>query len=224
MFDDKIRIREMNKVIFHNNLMSTIHEILGSDNLKEDDIRFKIIPVYERDKSFNAVDDLMRLVILSDSNIGGKLLTVKETVSVVACQEPLVPIWINISYYGKKEDKLIFNFETSLRFRKPSLLRNADTGHPPFKAGIKDMIKNDRVSLWLGYFETPEEFSCDSEIIPQFERLMGNEEICKYNSILLLYNFEYEQKHSNKDKRMNYIGCVDARKKFEHICKIEGQS
>ena len=159
MFDDKIRIREMNKVIFHNNLMSTIHEILGSDNLKEDDIRFKIIPVYERDKSFNAVDDLMRLVILSDSNIGGKLLTVKETVSVVACQEPLVPIWINISYYGKKEDKLIFNFETSLRFRKPSLLRNADTGHPPFKAGIKDMIKNDRVSLWLGYFETPEEFS-----------------------------------------------------------------
>ena len=133
VFDTKIRIREMNKVIFHNNLMATVHEIMGSDNLKEDDIRFKIIPVYEKDKPFNAVDDVMRLVILSDSNIGGKLLTVKETVSVVGCQEPLVPIWINISYYGKKDDKLIFNFETSLRFRKPSLLRNTDTGHPPFK-------------------------------------------------------------------------------------------
>ena len=134
VFDTEIRIREMNRDIFHNNLMSTIHEIVENEDLKEDDIRFKIIPVYEKDKPFNAVDDLMRLVLLSDSNIGGKLLTVKETVSVVGCQEPLVPIWINISYFGKKEDKLIFNFETSLRFRKPSLLRNAETGHPPFKA------------------------------------------------------------------------------------------
>ena len=128
------------------------------------------------------------------------------------------------------------------------------------------MIKDSRVSLWLGCFETPEEFaeyvdvkydedgnsihslfqeefgisrydqdaierdwiasrcndlkallegfSCDSEIIPQFEIMLRNEDICKYNSILLLYNFEYENIPPNEDKRMDYIGCVDARKIF----------
>ncbi|MBR1930229.1 MAG: hypothetical protein IJ833_01965 [Lachnospiraceae bacterium] len=128
------KIREMNKSIFYNNLMLTIHEILGNNNTNEDNIRFKIIPIYEKDKSFNAVDDLMRLVVLSDNNIGNKLLTIEETVRVVACQEPLVPIWINISLDKLEKDKFVFNFETSLRFRKPSLLRNAETGHPPFKA------------------------------------------------------------------------------------------
>lgn len=47
-----------------------------------------------------------------------------------------VPIWINISLNEIKGEKLVFNFKTSLRFRKPSLLRNAETGHPPFKAII----------------------------------------------------------------------------------------
>lgn len=128
------KIREMNKCIFYNNLMLTIYEILGIDNTNEDNIRIKIIPIYEKDKSFNAVDDLMRLAALSENNIGNRLLTVEETVRLVACKEPLVPIWINISLNKKEKNKFIFNFETSLRFRKPSLLRNADTGHPPFKA------------------------------------------------------------------------------------------
>ncbi|EHK2531989.1 hypothetical protein LMV59_000950 [Listeria monocytogenes] len=32
------------------------------------------------------------------------------------------------------EEKAIFKLEISLRFRKPTLLRNAETGHAPFKA------------------------------------------------------------------------------------------
>ncbi|HHR2616614.1 TPA: hypothetical protein ACSY4K_03230 [Listeria monocytogenes] len=32
------------------------------------------------------------------------------------------------------EEKAIFKLETSLRFRKPTLLRNVETGHAPFKA------------------------------------------------------------------------------------------
>jgi hypothetical protein len=31
-------------------------------------------------------------------------------------------------------DTAIFKLETSLRFRKPSLLRKNETGHAPFKA------------------------------------------------------------------------------------------
>lgn len=129
-------MREMNKFIFYTNLMATIYEIVDAKNVDEKSIRIKIIPVYERDKSFTGTDDLMRLVFLSEENIGNRLLTVEETVNLVACKSPFVPIWINISLNGVEGNNVIFNFETSLRFRKPSLLRNIETGHAPFKAII----------------------------------------------------------------------------------------
>lgn len=132
------KTRKMDKEIFHDNLIMTITEIVQANKLDELSFRFKIIPVYEKDKSFNGTDDLMRLVALSEKNIGNRLLTIDETVNLVACQSPFVPIWINISLNKIEKEKIIFNFETSLRFRKPSLLRNAETGHPPFKAVIRD--------------------------------------------------------------------------------------
>lgn len=128
------KLREMNKSIFHDNLMLTINEIIDNKKIDEKNIRLKIIPIYEKDKSFNGTDDLMRLVALSEKNVGNRKLTVDETVNLVACKSPLVPIWINISFNRMEEEKFIFNFETSLRFRKPSMLRNTETGHAPFKA------------------------------------------------------------------------------------------
>lgn len=130
------KIREMNKTIFRDNLTMTISEIVDSKKLEQLSIRFKIIPIYEKEKSFNGTDDLMRLVALSEKNVGNRLLSIDETVNLVACKEPLVPIWINISLNQTEEEMIIFTFETSLRFRKPSLLRNAETGHAPFKAII----------------------------------------------------------------------------------------
>ena len=132
------KVREMNNDIFYNNLMMTVYEIIDQKSVDEKNIRFRIIPVYEKNKSFNAVDDSMRLVALSEKNVGNRLLTVDETVRLVACESPFVPIWINISFNRMEGEIVIFNFETSLRFRKPSLLRNAETGHPPFKAIIQD--------------------------------------------------------------------------------------
>lgn len=128
------KVREMNKMIFRNNLLMTIDEVMGETLVDENDIRFNIIPVYEKDKSFNGLDNTMRLILLSEKNIGNKLLTLEETVKLVAWNAPLVPIWINISLNRKEAGKIIFDFKTSLRLRKPSLLRNADTGHAPFKA------------------------------------------------------------------------------------------
>ena len=110
-----VKLKEMNKSIFYNNLMLTINEIIENRNIDDKIIKFKIIPVYEKDKSFNGLDNQMRL-------------------NLVACQSPFVPIWINISLHEMSEHRIVFNFETSLRFRKPSLLRNTETGHPPFKA------------------------------------------------------------------------------------------
>lgn len=130
------KIREMNKDIFQNNLLMTIKEIMLDKDVDVKKIRFKIIPIYEEKKSFNAIDDSMRLIALSEKNLGNRLLTLEETVRLVACNSPLVPIWINISLDEIDNNIIIFDFETSLRFRKPSLLRNGETGHPPFKAKI----------------------------------------------------------------------------------------
>lgn len=129
-----IKLKEMNKSIFYDNLMLTINEIMGDMRLDDRNLRFKIMPVYEKDRSFNGLDNQMRLIALSEKNVGNRLLTVEETVNLAACQTPFVPIWINISLNEMSEHQIIFIFETSLRFRKPSQLRNVETGHPPFKA------------------------------------------------------------------------------------------
>lgn len=129
-----IKLKEMNKSIFYDNLMLTINEIMGDMRLDDRNLRFKIMPVYEKDRSFNGLDNQMRLIALSEKNVGNRLLTVEETVNLAACQTPFVPIWINISLNEMSEHQIIFNFETSLRFRKPSQLRNVETGHPLFKA------------------------------------------------------------------------------------------
>jgi len=129
-----IKLKEMNKSIFYNNLIMTINEIVENKKIVVENLRFKIIPIYENGKSFNGLDNQMRLIALSEKNVGNRLLTIEETVNLVACQSPFVPIWINISLNKINNHILVFNFETSLRFRKPSQLKNIETGHPPFKA------------------------------------------------------------------------------------------
>ena len=133
------KVKEMNKTIFRDNLLMTVDEVLGHMDVDKDNIRFEIIPVYEKNKTFNGLDDTMRLVVLSEKNVGNKLFTLDEIIKLVAWNLPFVPIWINISLNRKEGEKIIFNFETSLRLRKPSLLRNADTGHAPFKAIIQNV-------------------------------------------------------------------------------------
>lgn len=122
------------------------------------------------------------------------------------------------------------------------------------------MIKENKVSLWLGYFEEQEDFtnyvkvlydeegnyitskfqldysiekynldtaemewlseSCteveellagfsgDYEIIPQFEIMLRGKDIQKVNSIVLLYNFEYDNDKVNCDT-LEFIGCAN---------------
>ena len=128
------KVREMSKTIFRNNLLLTVYEIIGQKTINENKIRFKVIPAFEKNKPHDATDEIMRLVLFSEKNIGNRLLTVEEIVNLAASFSPFVPIWVNISLNRIEGQILIFNFETSLRCRKPSLLRNAETGHPPFKA------------------------------------------------------------------------------------------
>lgn len=131
-----VKLKEMNKTIFYDNLIMTINEIVENKKIVDENLRFKIIPIYENGKTFNGLDNQMRLIALSEKNVGNRLLTIEETVNLVLCKSPFVPIWINVSLNEISGERMIFNFETSLRFRKPSLLRNQETGHPPFKAII----------------------------------------------------------------------------------------
>lgn len=60
-------------------------------------------------------------------------MVIDEIVSMLTFYSPLVPIWINIKLI-ENNNKYMFELDVSLRFRKPSLLRNQETGHAPFRA------------------------------------------------------------------------------------------
>ena len=122
------------------------------------------------------------------------------------------------------------------------------------------MKKENKVSLWLGYFENAKEFkeyiegsydadgnyipskfqedfaikrydmdaiesdwisercssvetllagfSFDDEIVPQFKEKLKQRTVDKYNSILILYNFEYVSDEF-RDVNLEYMGCVN---------------
>lgn len=130
-------MKQMNEEIFKENLFKTIEEVSKKKGLKFSDFRFVIEPVKEKDKPLNGADDMMRLNILNEANIGNKQLTLTNTVNILCGLQPLVPIWINVLFVEMDENVAIFKLQCSLRFRKPTLLRNVETGHAPFKAIIE---------------------------------------------------------------------------------------
>lgn len=130
------KLREMNRGIFKDNLIKTIEEIKDELGMELQELKFKIVVVHEPNKPLNARDDSMRLVALSEKNVGTRLLSLDEVSTLLSCNAPFVPIWIDVSLFQFKENETIFKLETSLRFRKPSLLRNVETGHAPFRAII----------------------------------------------------------------------------------------
>lgn len=128
----------MNKEIFRGNLLKTIEEFSKKGGVTFTDCRFVIEPVKEKDKPLNGADDMMRLNILSEDNIGNKQLTLNNTVNILCGLQPLVPIWIDVLFVEMNENTAIFKLRSSLRFRKPTLLRNVETGHAPFKSIIDE--------------------------------------------------------------------------------------
>lgn len=51
-------------------------------------------------------------------------------------------------------------------------------------------------------------FSYDDTIISKFDNIISTSRLEYYNSILLLYNFEFEMNTNNNNAKMDYIGCV----------------
>ncbi|EAG8559524.1 hypothetical protein CAX48_03575 [Listeria monocytogenes] len=125
---------QMNSEIFQINLEKTLKEIMVAKWLQSDEIRFVIVLVEEKGKMLDGSDEMMKRLVLTKDNIGNKQLVLKDVVGVLGGLFPKAPIWINVSFLEMDGEKAIFKLETSLRFRKPTLLRNVETGHAPFKA------------------------------------------------------------------------------------------
>ncbi|WP_091034823.1 hypothetical protein [Paenibacillus sp. PK1-4R] len=124
----------MNEVIFSTNLSKAVDKIKKAKNITSDIVKFIIEPVEEQGKMLDGGDEMMKRLVLSKENVGGKKLLLEDVVGVLGGLFPKAPIWINVSFIEIEGDTAIFKLETSLRFRKPTLLRNAETGHAPFKA------------------------------------------------------------------------------------------
>ena len=133
-------IREMNKVIFSEYLEMTIDEIKQNEGLKGITEDFIIAAVEEKGKILNGKDEVMRLNILNKNRINKKIFTKDEVVAMLTFFSPLVPIWIDVEYLPDHKEKPVLQLKCSLRLRKPSLLRNQELGHPPFRAILKNCL------------------------------------------------------------------------------------
>lgn len=126
-------IKEMNDKILKKNLLDAVEELKNYNGITGHTYKFYITPIVEEGKTMQTKDEFMRLNVLNPKFIKGKVFSEEEVILVLSYFSPLVPIWINISYIKSESDFILMNLECSLRFRKPSLLRNQETGHAPFK-------------------------------------------------------------------------------------------
>ncbi len=104
------KIREMNLDIFKENLVKVIDEIKDELKLDIKELKFKVTL---SDKNVKINNGIMRLVLLSDKNVGSRLLTLDETVALMASDSPYVPIWVNVSFFEECDGISIFNLETN---------------------------------------------------------------------------------------------------------------
>jgi hypothetical protein len=126
----------MNKEIFKENLLKCLTELLDNKEYSIDKCKFIVNPISEDGKKLNSTDDYMRLTVLSKKNTQGRQLSIEKVVKLFSGLAPLYPIWINVYLENINEDGYLIKLDTSLRFRKPSLLQNQEYGYPPFK-GVK---------------------------------------------------------------------------------------
>lgn len=109
--------------------LSTYHKVeLGNHST------FIVTPVEERGKTLNSTDEYIQRGMLNYDNLKGRFFDLESVIKLLGCRVPLCPIWVKVSLQNPGDEALIIELQTSLRFRKPSLLQNQETGHPPFIA------------------------------------------------------------------------------------------
>ena len=130
-------VKEMSKDVFSEFLDLTLAEIKQNEGIDSDNYIFIITPIFEEGKVLQGKDEVMRLNILNKEHINGRFFSKTEVVSMLTFFSPFVPIWIDVETASSSKEQVIFELKCSLRIRKPSLLRNQESGHPPFRAILK---------------------------------------------------------------------------------------
>lgn len=120
----------MTKEDFKNNLLKTIQEITADSESKI--LFFTIHPVEERNVTYNSLDDLVRLWVLTRKNIENRQFTLDEVVNFLSQPNYRYPLWIKVTLSEFTAKEIFFELNVSMRFRAPTQLKYIETGHPPF--------------------------------------------------------------------------------------------
>lgn len=128
----------MDKTTFKEHLLLALKEISVSQSvILDENCKFIVVPIIEQGKTLNSTDEYLYRWMLNEENLSGRELNFETVVNMLSCRSPLCPIWINVSLNEIGEENPVIELQTSLRFRKPSLLQNQNTGHPAFKSIIE---------------------------------------------------------------------------------------
>lgn len=120
---------------FEKNLEVCINELVKANrglSEKSNDYIFFITPVIEVGKKYNSRDDYIRLWLLNDGNIKGREFNIREVIKLLTSMEPYFPLWIKVRLINNYFGKHLFELETSLRFRRPSVIMSQGMRYPPF--------------------------------------------------------------------------------------------
>ncbi len=124
----------LDRETFKENLLRALSKIPEyKDKASSKECKFTVVPVEENGKSYNSKDDMMRLWVLSEKNLLNRYLDLEGIVKMFSGLEPLYPLWIDVHVKENSEECIVIELKTSLRFRKPSELKNQEEGYPPFK-------------------------------------------------------------------------------------------
>ncbi|MBC3211984.1 hypothetical protein [Serratia fonticola] len=134
----------MNRYIFKKNLLCSIEDLFLMEHLHSIDsneLLFTVIPVMEEGKRYNSKDELMQRTVFSNGNIYGKVIGINDVVDVFSGLDPLFPLWVKISLKKQKNKPFLIELQTSVRFRKPSVVMNTGSKYPPFFIGNETALE-----------------------------------------------------------------------------------
>jgi hypothetical protein len=137
MSDEELnrKFNQMDKQLFKENLLKTIEELTSNQkNPSDKDFKFYVLIDPELTKYHNSADDFMRLVVFNNYDIPNDIKELDKVLDFLIHPQHYFPLWIDVSIKEHREDFIIFQLESSSRFRKPSQLQHKETNHPPFKA------------------------------------------------------------------------------------------
>jgi hypothetical protein len=118
---------------FHKNMLAAIAQASPRNVAIKKPHKLVIMPVYEANAKHSSTDDYLRLTLLSEQHIAGRLFDSEEAATFLSGPNSSYPLWIEVAPKEDTAEYALFELKISMRFRKPSELRNKETGHPPFR-------------------------------------------------------------------------------------------